>query len=96
MNNNWFRKARCCALALQVVQRIRVFTPVFATFLVVLIVGSMMGGNVEVVSQSGFQIVSAVLCLHGSGFGLGYFISKALKLSDKICRTNAIEVGWII
>lgn len=40
----------------------------------------------------GFQIISAVFCLHSSGFALGYLISKAMGLSEQICRTNSIEV----
>lgn len=53
----------------------------------------MISTNVEVVSRSGFTIITAVLTLHSCGFGLGYFISKGLGLSDRICRTNAIEVS---
>lgn len=59
---------------------------------VVMIVGSMISTNVAVVSKSGFTIVTAVLALHSCGFALGFFISKALGLSDKIARTNSIEV----
>jgi BASS family bile acid:Na+ symporter len=75
------------------VVRIRVYTPFLATLLVVLIVGSMLSSNVAVISKSGFQIVSALLCLHGSGFALGYFISKNMGLPERICRTNSIEVS---
>ncbi len=28
-----------------------------------------------------------------TGFGIGYSVSKALGLSDKVARTNSIEVG---
>ena len=31
--------------------------------------------------------------LHGTGFALGYAVSKALGLSNKIARTNSIEVS---
>ncbi|KAI8471485.1 MAG: sodium bile acid symporter family-domain-containing protein [Monoraphidium minutum] len=75
------------------VARIRLYTPFVATLIVTLIVGAMISTNVAVVAQSGFQIVSAVFCLHSSGFALGYLISKALGLSEQICRTNSIEVG---
>jgi BASS family bile acid:Na+ symporter len=80
-------------LLLQVVARLRIYTPAAATAAVVMIVGSMIGSNVGVVSQSGFTIITAVLTLHSCGFGLGYFISKALGLSDKVARTNSIEVS---
>ena len=43
-------------------------------------------------STAGFQIISAVFCLHASGFAMGYGISKAMGLSEQICRTNSIEV----
>ena len=76
----------------QVVQRFRIYTPFLATLLVVMIVGSMISTNVDVVSRSGLTIITAVLTLHSSGFSLGYFISKAFGLSDKVCRTNSIEV----
>ena len=55
--------------------------------------GSMISSNVAVVAASGFQIVSAVFLLHSTGFALGYGLSKALGLSNKIARTNSIEVG---
>lgn len=71
----------------------RVYTPFLATVAVVMIVGSLISSNVAVVSQSGFTIVTAVLTLHSCGFALGFFISKALGLSDKIARTNSIEVS---
>eukprot|EP00878_Enallax_costatus_P032589 GHUV01035828.1.p1 GENE.GHUV01035828.1~~GHUV01035828.1.p1 ORF type:complete len:352 (+),score=75.40 GHUV01035828.1:655-1710(+) len=76
----------------RLVQRVRIYTPFLATLLVVMIVGSMISTNVGVVSQSGFTIITAVLTLHSCGFALGYFISRAFGLSDKICRTNSIEV----
>jgi BASS family bile acid:Na+ symporter len=76
-----------------VVQRLRIYTPLLATAAVVMIVGSMISTNVAVVSASGLAIITAVLTLHSCGFGLGYFISKGLGLSDKVCRTNAIEVS---
>ncbi len=41
-----------------------------------------------VVASSGLQIVGAVFLLHSTGFFLGYSLSKALGLSDKIARTN--------
>jgi BASS family bile acid:Na+ symporter len=75
------------------VAKVRTVMPMLATALVVLIVGSMISQNVDAVKQSGFKIISAVFVLHGCGFSLGYFISKAMGLSDKICRTNSIEVG---
>jgi bile acid:Na+ symporter, BASS family len=75
------------------VRRARIYTPVLATALVALIVGSMTATNASVVLKSGWDIAAAVFALHGSGFLLGYGVSKALGLSDKVARTNCIEVG---
>jgi hypothetical protein len=72
----------------------RIYTPFLATLAVVMIVGSMISSNVAVVSASGFTIITAVLTLHSCGFAIGYFLSKALGLSDRIARTNSIEVRW--
>ena len=75
------------------VRRISRFTPLIATLLCALIVGSMLASNVGVIARSGASLLSAVFVLHAAGFGLGYFISRALGLSERICRTNSIEVG---
>ncbi|KAG2496634.1 hypothetical protein HYH03_005454 [Edaphochlamys debaryana] len=75
------------------VARVKLYTPFLATVVVFLIVGSMIATNVAVVASSGAVIVGSVFLLHSTGFFLGYSLSKALKLSDKIARTNSIEVG---
>ncbi|PNW75582.1 hypothetical protein CHLRE_12g532500v5 [Chlamydomonas reinhardtii] len=75
------------------VARVKLYTPFMATVVVFLIVGSMIGTNVAVVASSGAIIVASVFALHSTGFFLGYSLSKAMGLSDKIARTNSIEVG---
>ncbi|KAG2438753.1 hypothetical protein HXX76_005297 [Chlamydomonas incerta] len=75
------------------VARVKLYTPFLATVVVFLIVGSMIGTNVAVVASSGAIIVASVFVLHSTGFFLGYSLSKAMGLSDKIARTNSIEVG---
>ena len=35
----------------------------------------------------------AVSTLHIAGFVIGYLVSKMLGLSNKLARTNSIEVG---
>ncbi|GIL45294.1 hypothetical protein Vafri_2459 [Volvox africanus] len=57
------------------------------------IVGSTLAASAGAVRASGPALMGAVAGLHASGFFLGYVISKALGLSDKICRTMSIEVG---
>ncbi|EFJ53046.1 hypothetical protein VOLCADRAFT_102664 [Volvox carteri f. nagariensis] len=75
------------------VSRISRYTPAVATLLVAVIVGTTLAGSARAVVASGPALVGAVAGLHASGFLLGYVISKALGLSDKICRTMSIEVG---
>ncbi|GLI66081.1 hypothetical protein VaNZ11_009800, partial [Volvox africanus] len=75
------------------VSRIARYTPAVATLLVAAIVGSTLAASAGAVRASGPALLGAVAGLHASGFFLGYVISKALGLSDKICRTMAIEVG---
>ncbi|KXZ51318.1 hypothetical protein GPECTOR_13g805 [Gonium pectorale] len=75
------------------VARVKLYTPFLATVVVFLIVGSMIATNVAVVASSGAAIIAAVFVLHSTGFFLGYSLSKVMGLSDKIARTNSIEVG---
>lgn len=75
------------------VKRVSRFTPLMATILCVLIVGSMLANNIAIIKQSGAKLLSAVFTLHATGFGLGYFVSRAMGLQEKVCRTNSIEVG---
>jgi len=42
--------------------------------------------------QSGGKLLAAVVGLHCCGFAIGYGASRALGLSEKISRTNSIEV----
>jgi bile acid:Na+ symporter, BASS family len=38
------------------------------------------------------QVIPAVFVLHSAGFFLGYWASKAVGTTDKVARTNSIEV----
>ena len=51
----------------QAVSRVRPFTPFLATLVCFFIVGSMLATNIDVVRQSGLQIISAVFVLHSTG-----------------------------
>lgn len=81
------------SIAPGVVSKVRPFMPMAATAVVVLIVGSMIACNVTVVGAYGAKVIPAVFVLHSVGFFLGYWLSKAIGTSDKIARTNSIEVG---
>jgi len=75
------------------VSKVRPFMPMAATAIVVLIVGSMIACNVDIMSNFGPQVIPAVFTLHASGFFLGYYVSKFFRTTDKVSRTNSIEVG---
>ncbi|KAF5839427.1 sodium bile acid symporter family-domain-containing protein [Dunaliella salina] len=72
---------------------VRPFMPMAATAIVVLIVGSMIACNVDIMSNFGPQVIPAVFTLHAMGFFLGYYVSKFFGTTDKVSRTNSIEVG---
>eukprot|EP00983_Pelagomonas_calceolata_P024274 764907-Pelagomonas_calceolata.AAC.1 len=47
---------------------------------------------VQAARQSGAKLLAAVVGLHSCGFAIGYAASRMLGLSEKISRTNSIEV----
>ena len=71
----------------------KAYMPFLATFMCCMIIGSMVGTNASLVAKAGLPILTAVTALHSSGFFLGYTVSKGLGLSNRIARTNSIEVG---
>lgn len=46
--------------------------------------------------QSGVKLLAAVLGLHSCGFAIGYGASRVLGLSEKVARTNSIEVRLVL
>lgn len=75
------------------VARVARVTPCIATLLVAVIVASTLAHSAQAARASGVKLVAAVAALHASGFAVGYWVSRALSLSECICRTNSIEVG---
>jgi BASS family bile acid:Na+ symporter len=73
--------------------RVAKFTPALATLLIALIVGKTLGHNSQAALSAGLPLLTAVAALHVSGFIIGYAVSKMLGLSNKLARTNSIEVG---
>ena len=47
----------------------------------------------EVLKTNGLQLCLPVAMLHAFAFGLGYFVCKLLKFSEKTARTVSIETG---
>lgn len=52
--------------------------------------------NVGIMGTYGASVIPAVFVLHSCGFFLGYYASKALGTTDKVARTNSIEVILLI
>jgi bile acid:Na+ symporter, BASS family len=67
--------------------------PAVAVLAIVMIAGSIVSRNVEVIHDEWLILSLAALLLHSAGFALGYWISRLLKLPQQIARTISIEVG---
>lgn len=79
------------------VQRASKFTPILATAVVALIIGSTLGQNVVAAKTAGWKLVSAVFVLHSAGFTIGYGVSKVsldVQLGTALClRAVCHNVG---
>lgn len=67
--------------------------PLIAVIAIVLIVASIIGQGKEEILSSGFKLFGSIICLHVSGFTLGYFLSKFVSTKIEVNRTISIEVG---
>jgi BASS family bile acid:Na+ symporter len=56
-------------------------------------VGSIVGQGKEVILDSGFSLLLALMSLHFLGFIIGFLISFILFKNWKIAKTISIEVG---
>ena len=77
----------------KIVSKIIPFAPPFAVLLISLIVGSIVGQGKEVILDSGFSLLLALMSLHFLGFIIGFLISFILFKNWKIAKTISIEVG---
>jgi bile acid:Na+ symporter, BASS family len=68
------------------------FAPAAAVIAIALIVGSVLGAKRDVLLESGGRVILAVVCLHATGFLLGYLASR-LFVDETSARTISIEVG---
>jgi len=74
-------------------RRVAPFSPLAALIAILLVIGSIIGEDREVLLESGFQLLAAVTTLHLLGFGSGYWLAKWLLKDEQASRTVAIEVG---
>lgn len=67
--------------------------PLLSTVCLVLIIGSIVGANIDSLLSSGLLILVAVMIHNSVGYLLGYLAAKTLGLEEAKRRTIAIEVG---
>lgn len=67
--------------------------PAISAAAIVIIIAVIIGTNSENLAHSGLLVLLAVILHNGLGLAGGYWVSKALKLSETEARTIAIEVG---
>lgn len=74
-------------------RRLTTVSPLVSVLFVVLIVAAIIARSKPVIEVHAGVLLLAVFTLHAAGFGLGYVISRALRLSEASARTISIEVG---
>ena len=67
--------------------------PLLSTVCLVLIIGSIVGKNVDSLLSSGLLVLVAVMIHNTIGYLLGYLVAKKVGLEEAKRRTIAIEVG---
>lgn len=67
--------------------------PLVSVTAIVAIVAAVVSANASKIMTSGLLIVAVVMLHNVCGYGLGFFIGKALKLDTAKCKAVAIEVG---
>ena len=77
----------------KVVSKIIPFAPPFAVLLICFIVGSIVGQGKEIIIESGFRLLVALIFLHIFGFVIGFTISWLTFKNWKVAKTISIEVG---
>ena len=77
----------------KVVSKIIPFAPPFAVLLICFIVGSIVGQGKEIIIESGFRLLVALIFLHLIGFVIGFVISWFTFKNWKVAKTISIEVG---
>jgi BASS family bile acid:Na+ symporter len=75
------------------ISAVREVFPAISAAAIVIIIAIIIGTNSESLEQSGPLVLLAVILHNGLGLAGGYWVSKALRLSETEARTIAIEVG---
>ena len=77
----------------KLVSKIIPFAPPLAVILICFIVGSIVGQGKEIIIESGFRLLIALILLHLIGFVIGFIISWLIFKNWKVAKTISIEVG---
>ena len=76
-----------------VVQTVQPVAPLVSVLTIALVCASIIGQNAASVLDSGWQLLAAVVALHGLGFGVGYCFARLFGYDHIVSRTISIEVG---
>lgn len=74
-------------------QKIQDISPLFAVFLIAMIVASVIGDSKDILLSSGFLLFLSVFLLHSGGFLMGYLVAWIYTRDSVTARTISIEVG---
>ena len=69
------------------------FSPPMAAILISLIVASIVAQGKDIILSSGIRLLTALICLHLSGFVLGFVFSWVSFKNWQVAKTISIEVG---
>ncbi len=76
-----------------VTKRIVPYFPAVSVIMIVLIVACIVGLNRTLIIESGALVILAVALHNLFGYTFGYWLARGFHLTEKECRTVAIEVG---
>ena len=74
-------------------RRISAYSPFVSVVFIILILGTIIGGNREAILANWSLMLGAVALLHGGGFVLGYVVTRSAGFDRRVARTASIEVG---
>ena len=74
-------------------RRISAYSPFVSVVFIILILGTIIGGNREAILANWSLMLGAVALLHGGGFVLGYVVTRSTGFDRRVARTASIEVG---
>ncbi|MCJ2177937.1 bile acid:sodium symporter family protein [Novosphingobium album (ex Hu et al. 2023)] len=74
-------------------QKVTVVSPFVSVLFVVLIVSGIIARSKPLIELHAGVLLLAVFSLHACGFGLGYMLSRLLRLKESSARTISVEVG---